>query len=411
MSTFTSSKSTKRTGLAQRNSSATISKIRGAVLGLFATKRILLPLLLFILLGSDTARNTVLVVLSEAYFQVGIFVYVSLALYYIATNKISPTAISSFIRQHPVYEVCISALLGMLPGCGGAIVVVTQYTKGVTSFGAVVAVLTSTMGDAAFLLLAKAPTDAILIMLISVVTGAVSGLLVNTFHNYRTTAKKNTQSAVQKIDDHASKLHHQVLSVSRSFWMWLSLPSLAIAFSFAFQFPIHTYMMVSEETITFIGAALCLFSILMWSLYEPKSGYTSIAKEDLSPAPTQWQEKSVLDTQFVLSWVVIAFLIFELTIVFFDFNLGQGISEIGPWVIALAVGIGLLPGCGPQILFASLYLTGAVPFSALLGNAISNDGDALFPAIALSPKAAILATVYSAIPAFLVGYGYWLLFE
>jgi hypothetical protein len=56
----------------------------------------------------------------------------------------------------------------------------------------------------------------------------------------------------------------------------------------------------------------------------------------------------------------------------------------------------------------SLYLAGSVPLSAQLGNAISNDGDALFPAIAVAPKAALAATIYSAIPAFVVGYGwYW----
>ncbi|MGC9460760.1 putative manganese transporter, partial [Vibrio genomosp. F10] len=42
---------------------------------------------------------------------------------------------------------------------------------------------------------------------------------------------------------------------------------------------------------------------------------------------------------------------------------------------------------------------------------ISNDGDALFPAIALAPKAALMATIYSVIPAFIIGYGYFFLFE
>jgi hypothetical protein len=46
-----------------------------------------------------------------------------------------------------------------------------------------------------------------------------------------------------------------------------------------------------------------------------------------------------------------------------------------------------------------------------MGNAISNDGDALFPAIALAPKAAIIATLYSAVPAIIVAYGYMYLFE
>jgi hypothetical protein len=73
--------------------------------------------------------------------------------------------------------------------------------------------------------------------------------------------------------------------------------------------------------------------------------------------------------------------------------------------------VGLLPGCGPQILVTSLYITGAMPMSAQVSNAISNDGDALFPAIALAPKAALAATFYSAIPAIVVGYGYYWLFE
>ncbi len=46
------------------------------------------------------------------------------------------------------------------------------------------------------------------------------------------------------------------------------------------------------------------------------------------------------------------------------------------------------------------------PLLPLIGNAISNDGDALFPAIALEPRAAALATAYSAIPATIVAYGF-----
>ena len=61
--------------------------------------------------------------------------------------------------------------------------------------------------------------------------------------------------------------------------------------------------------------------------------------------------------------------------------------------------------------FAFVLGLDLVPLSAEIGNAISNDGDALFPAIALAPKAAIIATLYSAIPAFIFAYGYMFLFE
>ena len=44
-----------------------------------------------------------------------------------------------------------------MPGCGGAVVVVAAYSSGHVGFGAVVATLTATMGDAAFLLIAIRP--------------------------------------------------------------------------------------------------------------------------------------------------------------------------------------------------------------------------------------------------------------
>ena len=103
---------------------------------------------------------------------------------------------------------------------------------------------------------------------------------------------------------------------------------------------------------------------------------------------------------------------------FLAFELAGGESGFRPIFSAapallplLGVLIGFLPGCGPQILVTTLYLSGALPFSAQLGNSISNDGDALFPAIAIAPRAAVVATLYTAIPALMLGYGYYVLFE
>ncbi|MEZ5769828.1 MAG: putative manganese transporter [Paracoccaceae bacterium] len=58
----------------------------------------------------------------------------------------------------------------------------------------------------------------------------------------------------------------------------------------------------------------------------------------------------------------------------------------------IAILVGFIPGCGPQVLVATLYINGALPFAALIGNISESDGDALFPAIALNPRAAVMAT-------------------
>ena len=77
----------------------------------------------------------------------------------------------------------------------------------------------------------------------------------------------------------------------------------------------------------------------------------------------------------------------------------------------IAVLVGFIPGCGPQIIITSTYLMGIIPLSAQIGNAISNDGDALFPVLAISPKVGLIATLYSAVPAIIVSYAYLLIFE
>ncbi|CAA9355339.1 MAG: Predicted manganese transporter, 11 TMS [uncultured Nocardioidaceae bacterium] len=71
--------------------------------------------------------------------------------------------------------------------------------------------------------------------------------------------------------------------------------------------------------------------------------------------------------------------------------------------------VGLIPGCGVQIVFAGIFLAGGMPLPTLVANSISQDGDALLPLLALEHRSALLATVLTTIPAILVGSGLLLL--
>ena len=116
-------------------------------------------------------------------------------------------------------------------------------------------------------------------------------------------------------------------------------------------------------------------------------------------------------TNFVTTWVIGGFLVFEIFMYFTSIDMKIFFDLWSPFIPLVAILFGFLPGCGPQIIVATFYLNGYIPLSAEIGNAISNDGDALFPAIALAPKAAILATLYSALPAIIVAYSYLIFFE
>ena len=89
---------------------------------------------------------------------------------------------SNALATSNVNQVFFASFMGALPGCGGAIIVITQFVQGKFSFGAVVAVLTATMGDAAFLLLSAQPKTGLLVLSISFVVGIVSGLCVDRLH-------------------------------------------------------------------------------------------------------------------------------------------------------------------------------------------------------------------------------------
>ena len=159
------------------------------------------------------------------------------------------------------------------------------------------------------------------------------------------------------------------------------------------------------NTISIFGALMALFTVIVWALSSKGVSYKQVTSEEAPCTPPSKLTKVLMDTHFVTAWVVASFMVFEILVNVAGVDLAAWFSEYAYLAPLVAVAIGLLPGCGPQIVVMTLYIQGIIPFSAMAANAISNDGDALFPAIALAPKAALVATVYSTIPALLLGYG------
>ena len=64
-----------------------------------------------------------------------------------------------YIRERKRLQPVIGALMGLTPGCGGAIVMMPMYARGYVTYGTVVATLIATLGDSAFVLIGAAVTD------------------------------------------------------------------------------------------------------------------------------------------------------------------------------------------------------------------------------------------------------------
>ena len=378
-------------------------------------KRLLLPITLLALVGAEATREITVTTLSDAFWAVPTYVAFTLVIYHYLSNIMGKTnRITALYNKSRTNQVVFSSLLGALPGCGGAIVVTTQYISGKVGFGSVVAVLTATMGDAAFLLIAAQPKVGFGVMVLGVVVGAISGIVVNALHKddfLRPETQDKQQDKNSENSESTSCLQVKAINLQGVFWKWVLIPATVIALLGSFQVDINQLFHLPQHSIEWIGAILVIGSMMLWSLTKEISDYQSTVSEDNKCVSSHPMQKAAQDTNFVSAWVIVAFLIFELTTYFSGINLQTVFLGYGMWMPLIGLAIGLLPGCGPQILVTSLYLSGAMPMSAQLSNAISNDGDALFPAIALAPKAAMVATFYSAVPAFVVGYGYYFLFE
>lgn len=339
--------------------------------------------------------NIIASALSDAYLGVSVFVAFTLVGFYVIEHKLKRRHIQG-LASKPWMQVPIASLLGALPGCGGAIIVVTRYVEGKLSFGALVAVLIATMGDAAFLLLAKMPSQALIIYGISMLAGTVFGYLVDLVHR---------QPRHQPSRQHKTKNGAMGKLPNKQVWLFMLMLApgvvlgcleLAQVDSNALFGALASYQ--PSYWLGFTGALLCLS---LW-MSQPVNSWSARFQHQHD---ADLAERVTAETAFITVCVAVAFLGFELFAYFSELELKAQFSSAGAWGVLFAICVGLIPGCGPQILMTSLYINGVIPMSALLANAISNDGDALFPALALAPKDAFKATVYSAIPAFVLGYG------
>jgi len=350
--------------------------------------KIILFSCMLLLIAFEQTRELFLSSASDAYIAVSTFVGATLLVFVLLEKK--NFNIQSYIQKNQQLEIPISAFLGAIPGCGGAIMVMSLFTRGVVSFGAVLAALISTMGDAAFLLLATKPQAALIILPVTFCTGIVSGYLVKPFTKNFLQKKINRDFLITELPKNKTSNKFYLI------WFFFLIPGLALGIMNALN--IETSYLVSDiDIIQFISFLLALYCVFLWVL----NPLTDIQMASIH----ENSFRKVVDTTcFVTVWVIISFVIYELINISTQGAIFESLKYFGPFIPLMAIIIGFIPGCGPQIMITSMYVSGQLPMSAQIGNSISNDGDALFPAIAISAKAAIIATLYSAVPAIFIAY-------
>ncbi len=356
-------------------------------IGPFKGKRLPIVLILLVLaVFPGTLGVLTRGLMVDAYVQVSAFVATTLLLFY-GVERLFNFELGVALRNSKHFQIPLSALLGATPGCGGAVVVVAAYTAGNVSFGAVVATLTATMGDAAFLLIAVRPDTAMIVLPMSFAVGIFTGFIVDKVN--KTDYRGNT-SATCELAPLIGRIR-----LKDYIYVAAIIPGLMIGITQLMQLDLVATWGIFMPIIGLSGTAIGLW---VWSTSNIQ------AMTNVKDAPFT---RAAEETSFIAIWVIGAYLAYDYVVAFAGFDLKDLFASVAPLLPLMGVVVGLIPGCGPQVLVSTLYINGIIPFSALLGNAISNDGDALFPAIALNPKAAVMATLYSTAPALFLGYGFY----
>lgn len=99
-----------------------------------------------------------------------------------ALNLESSGGIFRKLKGSRIGQVAVGSALGLIPGCAGGFAVTSLYNHGLISFGALMAMMVSSTGDEAFVMLSMFPVKTLWIMAFLLVLSLVVGLLVDRLH-------------------------------------------------------------------------------------------------------------------------------------------------------------------------------------------------------------------------------------
>ena len=389
---------------------------------------------------SSEVLEVIVVSMRDAFLAVTVFVAAMVLLFswlqYITAGKFVDA-----IRANKRWQPVIGALMGITPGCGGAIVMMPMYARGYVTYGTVIATLIATLGDAAFVLIGAAVTDSsfiapvIAVHLISFFVGVFWGYLVdglkitprNPLGKFGPTFKDDNppESSVESdelesheiIDDlgreEAGGWRYFLLHQGYTVWWMVTAIGLIFAVLLLvwsaqdadFNLEIDYNPLTLHGFITWIGLLGTSLSVI---LYITQKNWirddTEASIGDKLYSMRETMIHSASETAFVTFWVMAAYLVFEFSMLFSGMTEAD-LARYGDGLIAvvLAAFIGLIPGCGPQIIAITAYTKDLLSFPALTANAISQDGDALFPLLVRHRAASLWATIHTTIPALIVG--------
>ncbi len=264
------------------------------------------------------------------------------------------------LEKYRFGQIPVAAALGLLPGCLGGFAGVSLYSHRIIGFGALIAMLIATTGDESFVMLAKFPGKALMIMgglfLLGTCVGYIAEFVVAAL---RKKGKISDLGSDRHFDDnyeiHECDCEHDTDGGHDS----------------------HSHAHAHHNEV--------------WH-----DRILHFIKEHV------WKHviKRHLPTIFAWTYGVLA--IFGILSLYID--LDTWINDNTWLMILLATAIGLIPESGPHLIFVSTFAAGILPFPVLLANCIAQDGHACLPLLAENKKSWLMVKGIKTVLALAAGY-------
>ena len=279
---------------------------------------------------------------------------------------------TGLIRSH-WRQYAAASVLGAVPGCLGAYTVVSLYSHGAVSFGAVVGAMIASTGDEAFVMLAMFPGRAAALTAALLGLGWIAAALTDRYL---------PRWAPELPGSHELEVHEQ--DRCACFDAAVILPQL--------------------RNITFARALLiALFGLFFWGLAdgslagdEPAwiratlvgsalfAAFVVVTVPDHFLEDHIWEHILKKHVVRIFAWAFGALAAVAVVGLFVDVEAWVRVNTAGVLVVAALAG--LIPQSGPHLLFVTLYAQGVLPLGVLVANSIVQDGHGTLPLLAVSQR-------------------------
>ena len=376
----------------------------------------------------------------DAFLAVTVFV-AAMVLLFSWLQYVTAGRFVDWIRSKTKLQPIIGALMGLTPGCGGAIVMMPLYARGYVSYGTVVATLIATLGDSAFVLIGGAIANpdligpVLLVHLISFIVGVVWGLGIDFMRITPSSplgrfGPEIEEEITQNISDEKYDVRDELPReepdgfsyriVHQGYLIWWAVTFIGLVFAILLLYwgaidggpsldlddgGLNLDPTTMGGFISWVGLLGTLLSVAIF--LGQRSIFGDDTEASIGDKLDSFKETTIhaaSETSFVTFWVLIAYFVFEFSMLFGGIDESSLVAYgAGVGAIFVAALVGVIPGCGPQIIIMTSYVEGILGFPGLVSNAISQDGDALFPLLVRHRMASLWATLHTALPAVITG--------